>query len=132
MSNARREHHTTQQHSLFHRVITDMTTTPNMDFDPARVIGYGFALLVGIVFLVLEVWYSFKSGQFNAGEYAAGSASVSMSIVAASAGVLIKKNAEIQPALPQFTEPAAPPVPPAPPPIPPAPPAMPDADDDTH
>lgn len=81
--------------SLFKRVMSDISTSANGDFDPARVIGYGFVVISGLVFLGLTIYTTWKTGAFSTVDFTIGVAGLSASITAAAAGVLIKKSTEV-------------------------------------
>lgn len=82
---------------LFNKVIKDCATGPNgLDYDPARVIGYGIVALGGVQFLILTAWTTIESGTFDGVQFSLGLTGVSGAIAAAAAGVWIKKSTEAQ------------------------------------
>jgi hypothetical protein len=76
------------------RVMTESFTTAAGEFDPARVIGYGFVGLSGFVFLFLTMWVTMKSGVFDTDKFAMGVGAVSAAILAAAGGVQMKNGTE--------------------------------------
>jgi len=81
--------------SLFSKVVGDVFTSWNGDVDPARLFGYGFVLLGGMEFLGLTLYMTVKTGHFDALNFSTGLIGISGAIVAAAAGVLIKKSSEM-------------------------------------
>ena len=63
-------------------------------FDPARVIGYGAAIGVVVVFLFNSVWATVHGNTFDANAYGVGSAGVLAGIMAIGIGVGAKANTE--------------------------------------
>lgn len=80
----------------FKRFWHDQITTPNGDIDPARVWGYLIVGSGGMLFLFLE-WYSVveKNQPFDPGAFSDGLIKVGTALLAAAAGVWIKKGAEV-------------------------------------
>jgi hypothetical protein len=81
--------------NLLKLVLKDVFTSANGDYDPARLWGYGFTILGGTQFLVSFAWVTYKTQTFDAVNFAAGLVGISGSLVAAAAGVYIKRNAEV-------------------------------------
>ena len=81
--------------SLFKRVLRDSFTTPNGDFEPARIVGYGVTILGALVFFFCTVYMVVKTQAFDAAQYAIGLGGVAATLAAAAAGVYIKKSDEI-------------------------------------
>lgn len=79
------------------RVINDCATSANGDYDPARVIGYGFVVLGGLFFLGLTTYDTVVKQSFDSAGFASGLLAISGAIVAAGAGVWLKKDTEIPP-----------------------------------
>ena len=77
------------------RVVSDCATSANGDYDPARVIGYGFVVLGGLFFLGLTVYDTVVKQSFDSGGFASGLLAISGAIVAAGAGVWLKKDTEV-------------------------------------
>ncbi len=77
------------------RVVEDCMTSANGDFDPARVIGYGVVVIGALVFFGLTIYNTIINRTFDGGDFAAGLSSVSAAVVAAGAGVWLKKDTEI-------------------------------------
>jgi hypothetical protein len=99
--------------SLFGKVISDSFTSMNGDFDPARLFGYGFVLLGGLEFLGTTLYMVIKTQHFDQVGFATGLIGISGALLAAAAGVYIKKTAEVP------LTPGQSPVPPGPVPMPP-------------
>lgn len=76
------------------KILHEVFTSSSGEYDPARLWGYGFVILGGTQFLVSEAYILITTGQFNAVEYATGLAAISTALVAAAAGVWIKRKAE--------------------------------------
>ncbi len=81
--------------AILRRVLGDCFTSPNGDFDPARVFGYGFVVAAATVFLVLTVYETLTKGVFETEKFSLGVAAIASSIAAVAAGVLIKKSTEV-------------------------------------
>lgn len=79
------------------RVFRDCSTSSNGDYDPARVVGYGFTTVGCFVFLALTVYDTIQKKSFDAVGFAAGLAGVSSTLAAAAAGVRIKDSTEVKP-----------------------------------
>lgn len=106
MARQRRAKPTTKW-GVMKRGLADMATSdPNGYTDPARVIGYLFPVISGLVFLVMIVWSSFKNGKFDGIDFAAGVTSISAAIGVASWGVAKKNGTEGPP--PERQEPFIP------------------------
>lgn len=81
--------------STFKRVLSDMSTSQNGDYDPARVVGYGVAVLGALVFLSLTVYTTLQTKAFDASAFAVGLCGVSATVAAAAGGVFFKRSTEI-------------------------------------
>ena len=81
--------------SVFQNVMKDITTTPNGDYDPARVVGYGVVVLGALVFFGCTIYLAVVKQEFDGANYAIGMAGVAASIAAAAGGVYMKKTDEI-------------------------------------
>ena len=86
------------------RMVEDCLTSANGDFDPARVIGYGVVVLGALVFFGLTIYHTLVNKSFDGGSFAAGLGSISASVVAAGAGVWLKKDTEIPYTPPEHKE----------------------------
>lgn len=86
------------------RVFRECSTSSDGEYDPARVVGYGFTTIGSFLFLVLTVYDTMLKQSFDSVAFAAGLAGVSGTLAAAAAGVRIKDG----PAIKQ-PEPAVPP-----------------------
>lgn len=80
----------------FKRFWHDQITTPNGDIDPARVWGYLIVGCGGMLFLFLE-WYTVvvKNQPFDPSAFSDGLIKVGTALLAAAAGVWIKKGTEV-------------------------------------
>lgn len=76
-------------------VLKDCSTSANGDYDPARVVGYGIVALGALVFLILTIYTTLRSGTFDSGAFAIGLTGVSGTLTAAAAGVWLKKATEV-------------------------------------
>ena len=81
------------------KVVNDCLTSSGGDYDPARVFGYGIIALGGLEFLILTAYVTFKDGKFDGMQFATGLAAIGASLVAAGAGVWIKRQTENSPAV---------------------------------
>lgn len=82
----------------------DMFQNWNGDYDPARLIGYGFVLLCGIVFIGLSIYDTIKNHAFNSLAFSTGCVAISGQALAAAWGVRIKQNAEVPMPPPSFAD----------------------------
>ncbi len=80
---------------LFVKIFTDCTQNQNSEYDPARLIGYGFVLLGGLQFLISEAWITYHTKTFDTSNFSMGLAAISGAICAAAVGVRVKNIAEI-------------------------------------
>lgn len=84
--------------SLFRKVMNDVFTSENgEDIDPARLFGYGFVILGSIEFLLATLYILIKHGTFDAMNFSTGLVGISGALMAAAAGVRIKKDTESPP-----------------------------------
>lgn len=83
--------------NIFSKVFSDIFTSANGDYDPARVIGYGIVALGSMEYLVLQAYVAIVSKQFDSTSFATGLAGISAALLAAAGGVWIKKSTEIPP-----------------------------------
>jgi hypothetical protein len=81
--------------STFKRVVSDMSTSQNGDYDPARVVGYGVSVLGALVFLALTVYVTVLTKAFDASAFAIGLLGISTTVAAAAGGVFIKRSTEV-------------------------------------
>lgn len=79
------------------KALQDCFTSQTGDYDPARVFGYGIAVLGGLVYLFLSVYFALKDGKFDQVQYVTGLVGVITAIVGAAAGVYVKRSTENQP-----------------------------------
>lgn len=100
--------------SFIRNICSDVFTSMNGDIDPARLFGYGFVLLGGIEFLAMTTYMAIKTGHFDAINFSTGLVGISGALLAAAAGVYIKKSTEV-PLSPPGATTAVPPVPSVPP-----------------
>lgn len=76
------------------KFFNDIFTNVHGNYDPAYVFGYGYVFIGANVFIGLSIYDTIKNGKFDSINYAAGLATVSTTLVAAAAGVSLKKSAE--------------------------------------
>lgn len=106
--------------SIIQKICSDAFTSMNGDIDPARLFGYGFVLLGGIEFLAMTLYMAIKTGHFDTFNFSTGLVGIGGALVAAAAGVFIKKSAEVPlspTVIPAATIPASGPVPVVPAPV---------------
>ena len=89
---------------LIAKTCADMFQNWNGDYDPARLIGYGFVLLCGAVFIALTVYDTLKNHQFNSMAFSTGSVAISGQALAAAWGVKLKQNSEVPLPPPSITQ----------------------------
>jgi hypothetical protein len=70
------------------------TGSDNKTFDPARIAGYIFALLMAATFFILFSYVTIATNTFDAEKFLIGSGAVSVAISSAALGVRIKNNSE--------------------------------------
>lgn len=75
--------------------LKDSCTTPNGDYDPARIVGYGMSVVGAAVFFFCTIYIVIKTGEFDATNYAIGLGALATVIVSAAGGVVLKKSDEI-------------------------------------
>lgn len=73
----------------------DMFANWNGDIDPARLVGYGWVLLFGMVFIALSIYDTLKHQSFNSIAFATGGVAIAGQILAAAWGVRLKQNSEV-------------------------------------
>jgi hypothetical protein len=73
----------------------DMFQNWNGDYDPARLIGYGWCLLFGMVFIALTVYDTLHNKAFNSMAFSTGGVAIAGQIFAAACGVRVKQNSEV-------------------------------------
>lgn len=88
--------------ALIAKASGDMFQNWNGDYDPARLIGYGFVLVCGLVFIALTIYDTLRNHQFNSLAFSSGSVAISGQALAAAWGVKIKQPAEIPMPPPEF------------------------------
>lgn len=86
----------------FQKIMSDCFTSWNGDWDPSRLFGYGFAILVSIQFLAQSAYDLVKNGRWDPVQYSLAAAGIGGMYAAVASGVRIKA----------MTENAAPPSPP--------------------
>jgi hypothetical protein len=91
-----------QTRALIAKTCGDMFQNWNGDYDPARLIGYGFVLLCGFVFIALTIYDTLKNHQFNSIAFSTGSVAISGQALAAAWGVKLKQNSEVPMPPPEF------------------------------
>lgn len=82
----------------------DMFQNWNGDYDPARLIGYGFVLLCGLVFIGLTIYDTLRNHAFNSMAFSGGCVAISGQALAAAWGVKIKQNSETPMPPPSFDD----------------------------
>ena len=87
----------TQTIDLIKRVFRECSTSSGGEYDPARVVGYGFTTIGCFVFLALVIYDTIQKKSFDALNFATGLAGVSSTLAAAAAGVRIKDSTETKP-----------------------------------
>jgi hypothetical protein len=88
--------------ALIAKTFGDMFQNWNGDYDPARLIGYGFVLLCGFVFIALTIYDTLKNHSFNSLAFSGGCVAISGQALAAAWGVKLKQNSEIPMPPPEF------------------------------
>lgn len=91
-----------QTRALIAKTCGDMFQNWNGDYDPARLIGYGFVLLCGFVFIALTIYDTLKNHQFNSLAFSTGCVAISGQALAAAWGVKLKQNSEVPIPPPEF------------------------------
>lgn len=76
------------------KILREVFTSSSGEYDPARLWGYGFCILGGTQYLITSAYVVITTGQFDPVAYATGLAGISTALVAAAAGVWIKRTAE--------------------------------------
>lgn len=77
------------------KLLSDMITGIDGEtIDPARVIGYGTAILLSVTFVFNSVWSLMHGATWDPQAYGVGAAAVSAAVVAAAYGVSIKSKTE--------------------------------------
>lgn len=87
---------------LIAKTCGDMFQNWNGDYDPARLIGYGFVLLCGFVFIALTIYDTLKNHAFNSLAFSTGCVAISGQALAAAWGVKLKQNSEVPMPPPDF------------------------------
>lgn len=77
------------------KLVTDMGQNADSQWDPARLIGYGWALFAGIQFLISDAYMTWKSGAFDTSAFSQGTVAISGAICAAAIGVRVKNISEL-------------------------------------
>lgn len=77
------------------KLVFDCLTNTHGNYDPARVVGYIVVVLASLEFMVLSAYVTIKDGKFDGSMYAIGLASISTALIAAAAGVWMKKSTEM-------------------------------------
>lgn len=84
-----------QTRAMVSKVCGDIFANWNGDIDPARLVGYGFVLLCGNVFLVLSIYDTLVHKSFNSLAFSTGCVAIAGQVLAAAVGVRLKQNSEI-------------------------------------
>jgi hypothetical protein len=80
------------------KLVHDCLTSANGDYDPARVVGYLVVVFGALEFLALSAYVTIKDGKFDSMQYSAGLVAIAGVLVAAAAGVWLKRATENLPA----------------------------------
>lgn len=80
------------------KAFRDSLTNSVGDYDPARLFGYGFTLLAGLVFLGLAIYDTVVKHSFDYGGFATGAGAMALVITGTAAGVALKSGTEAKPA----------------------------------
>ena len=76
------------------KVLADAFSSWSGDYDPARLIGYGFVALAGLVFLGLFVYVTIIKKNLDIGVFVAGVGVITGATIGAAGGVLMKAKTE--------------------------------------
>jgi hypothetical protein len=80
--------------ALLYKIFMDCNTSQSGDFDPSRLIGYGFLVGLCFVFIGLFIYSTLKVGHFDAANFATGGGVICATLLSVSTGVLIKSPTE--------------------------------------
>lgn len=78
----------------FQRIMADCFTSWNGDWDPSRLFGYGFAILVSIQFIAQSAYDLLKNGHWDPVNYSLAAAGIGGMYAAVATGVRVKAMTE--------------------------------------
>jgi len=76
------------------KILSDCFTSWNGEWDPSRLFGYGFAILVSIQFIVQSAYDTVKNGHWDPVQYSLAAAGIGGMYAAVAAGVRVKSQTE--------------------------------------
>ena len=78
----------------FQKIMTDCFTSWNGDWDPSRLFGYLFAIVVSVQFVAQSAYDLLKNGHWDPMQYSLAAAGIGGMYAAVAAGVRIKSQTE--------------------------------------